>query len=44
LAARPVATARAFAETLQSSIRPRGAGQSAVRVSGAQSSAAAVLR
>src|SRR3954453_17770211 len=34
----PLAAARAVSETLQSSIRPRGAGQSAVRGSGAQSS------
>ena len=38
-----LAAARARAETLQSSIRPRGAGQSAVRGSRAQSTAAAVL-
>src|SRR6266571_1296349 len=37
LGASPLAAARALAETLQSSIRPRGAGQSAVRGSGAQS-------
>jgi hypothetical protein len=43
LVAWPLAAARAVAETLQSSIRPRGAGQSAVRGSGAQSSSAAVL-
>jgi hypothetical protein len=44
LVAWPRAAARAVAETLQSSIRPRGAGQSAMRGSGAQSSGAAVLR
>jgi hypothetical protein len=33
----PLAAVRAVAEALQSSIRPRGAGQSAVRGSGAQS-------
>jgi transposase InsO family protein len=38
LVASPLAAARAVTETLQSSIRPRGAGQSAVRGSGAQSS------
>lgn len=43
LGAWPLAAARAVTETLQSSIRPRGAGQSAVRGSGAQSSGAAVL-
>lgn len=37
LAALPVASAEAWAEAFQSSIRPRGAGQSAVRCSGAQS-------
>src|SRR6266516_2743508 len=38
----PLAAVRLVAETLQSSIRPRGAGQSAFRGSGAQSSSAAV--
>ena len=42
LGAWPLAAARAVAERLQSSIRPRGAGQSAFRGSGAQSSSAAV--
>ena len=39
----PSAAARAVAEALQSSIRPRGAGQCAVRGSGAQCKMAAVL-
>jgi hypothetical protein len=43
LGAWPLAAAGAVAEAVQSSIRPRGAGQCAVRGSGAQSSAAAVL-
>jgi hypothetical protein len=42
LVAWPLAASRALSEALQSSIRPRGAGQSALRGSGAQSSGAAV--